>query len=90
MPAGIAATNLVDRAKELVKGEVEINNVAPNLIDPEAILAQMSSEEKIALLSGDDMWHTAPNRRLGVPRVRVSFGSLVGRLSRLDWWIEGL
>lgn len=41
-------------------------------IDPEAVLKQLSSEEKIALLSGDDMWHTAPVKRLGVPRVRVS------------------
>ena len=44
----------------------------PGVIDPEAILKQLSSEEKIALLSGDDMWHTAPVKRLGVPRVRVS------------------
>jgi beta-glucosidase len=41
-------------------------------IDPAAVLKELSSEEKIALLSGDDMWHTAPVKRLGVPRVRVS------------------
>ncbi|OCF78251.1 hypothetical protein I204_00188 [Kwoniella mangroviensis CBS 8886] len=40
------------------------------VIDPEAILKQLTSEEKIALLSGDDMWHTVPVPRLGVPRVR--------------------
>jgi beta-glucosidase len=45
---------------------------APTSIDPVAVLKQLSSEEKIALLSGDDMWHTAPVKRLGVPRVRVS------------------
>jgi len=42
------------------------------IIDPEYVLSQLSSEEKIALLSGDDMWHTVPVPRLGVPRVRVS------------------
>jgi beta-glucosidase len=48
---------------------------APKCIDPQAVLKQLSSEEKIALLSGDDMWHTAPVRRLGVPRVRVSIST---------------
>lgn len=47
-----------------------------DVIDPEAILKELSSEEKIALLSGDDMWHTAPVKRLGVPRVRVSLGRI--------------
>lgn len=42
------------------------------IIDPEAVLKELSSEEKIALLSGDDMWHTVAVPRLGVPRVRVS------------------
>lgn len=44
------------------------------VIDPEYVLTQLSSEEKIALLSGDDMWHTVPIPRLGVPRVRCSDG----------------
>lgn len=42
------------------------------LIDPDALLLQLSSEEKIILTSGEDMWHTAPIPRLGIPRVRVS------------------
>lgn len=42
------------------------------LLDPEAILLLLSSEEKIRLLSGDDMWHTVPVPRLSIPRVRVS------------------
>lgn len=42
------------------------------LLDPDALLLQLSSEEKIKLLSGDDMWHTVPIARLGIPRVRVS------------------
>ncbi|WWC69041.1 uncharacterized protein I206_102977 [Kwoniella pini CBS 10737] len=44
------------------------------VINPEAVLKELSSEEKIALLSGDDMWHTVPVPRLGVPRVRCSDG----------------
>ncbi|WVF66947.1 hypothetical protein IAT40_001690 [Kwoniella sp. CBS 6097] len=47
---------------------------ATDIINPEEILKQLSSEEKIALLSGDDMWHTVPVPRLGVPRVRCSDG----------------
>jgi len=43
-------------------------------MDPEAVLAQMTIEEKIAMLSGDDHWHTAPVERLGIPRVRTSDG----------------
>jgi hypothetical protein len=42
------------------------------LIVPDDILQQLSIEEKIQLLSGDDMWHTVSIPRLGVPRVRVS------------------
>jgi hypothetical protein len=42
------------------------------LLDPDGLLLQLSSEEKIKLLSGDDMWHTVPVPRLGIPRVRVS------------------
>jgi len=49
-----------------------INKMVATVIDPEYVLSQLSSEEKITLLSGDDMWHTVPVSRLGVPRVRVS------------------
>lgn len=43
----------------------------PALLDVEKLLQELSSEEKIKLLSGDDMWHTVPVPRLGIPRVRV-------------------
>ena len=49
-----------------------VHSATNELLDPEALLLQLSSEEKIRLLSGDDMWHTVPVARLGVPRVRVS------------------
>ena len=42
------------------------------IINPDELLAQLTSEEKIRLLSGDDMWHTVAVPRLGIPRVRVS------------------
>lgn len=43
-------------------------------IDAQAILAQLSLEEKAALLDGSDFWHTEPVERLGVPRIMVSDG----------------
>ena len=38
-------------------------------IDVDAVLAQLSLNEKVALLSGIDGWHTAAIPRLGVPSV---------------------
>jgi len=61
--------------------------VANELLDPDALLLQLSSEEKIQLLSGDDMWHTVPIRRLGIPRVRVRIpdtGKVVSFAVRVD------
>jgi beta-glucosidase len=43
-------------------------------IDVKAVLAQLSLEEKAALLDGSDFWHTEPVVRLGVPRIMVSDG----------------
>lgn len=41
------------------------------MTDPKEVLKQLTSEEKIALLSGSDMWHTVAIPRLNIPRVRV-------------------
>ncbi|KAH8655309.1 putative beta-glucosidase [Xylariales sp. PMI_506] len=43
-------------------------------LDVEAVLAQLSLEEKIALLSGTDSWHLYSVDRLGIPAIRVSDG----------------
>ena len=43
-------------------------------IDAGFVLAQLSLEEKAALLDGSDYWHTEPVPRLGVPRILVSDG----------------
>lgn len=40
----------------------------------EAIVAQMTLEEKASLCSGEDFWHTKAVERLGVPRIMVSDG----------------
>lgn len=38
------------------------------------LLAALTTEEKVALLSGSDAWHTTPVPRLGIGRVKVSDG----------------
>jgi beta-glucosidase len=38
------------------------------------LLAEMTLEEKVSLLAGEDWWHTPPIDRLGVPRLKVSDG----------------
>ena len=43
-------------------------------LDVDLILAKLRIDEKIALLSGTDFWHTAAIKRLGIPAIRVSDG----------------
>ncbi|GAB3706367.1 glycoside hydrolase family 3 C-terminal domain-containing protein [Mariniluteicoccus flavus] len=42
--------------------------------DIDALLGELSLEEKAALTCGSDMWHTAPVARLDIPAVLVSDG----------------
>lgn len=44
------------------------------MTDTEALLDQLTIEEKAALLSGADMWHTVAVERLGVPAIMCSDG----------------
>ena len=43
-------------------------------LDVDHVLSQLRIDEKIALISGTDFWHTAAIKRLGVPAIRVSDG----------------
>ncbi|HEX8990939.1 MAG TPA: glycoside hydrolase family 3 C-terminal domain-containing protein [Anaerolineales bacterium] len=40
----------------------------------EGLIAAMTIEEKISLLAGVDLWHTAEIQRLGVPSIKVTDG----------------
>jgi hypothetical protein len=92
-PIGSKPTSTpVEQLKQAVNG-----HTAPS--ERDRLLAQLSSEEKIALLSGDDMWHTVAVPRLDIPRVRVSGLAVLGIDRRLRttlcsasavplWWLE--
>ena len=38
------------------------------------LLAEMTLDEKVAAVTGLDMWHTRPNERLGIPQMKVTDG----------------
>ena len=40
----------------------------------DALLAEMTLEEKVAMVTGLDMWRTRPNDRLGIPELKVTDG----------------
>lgn len=44
------------------------------LLDVKQLLDEMSLDEKAALLSGSDLWHSAPVGRLGIPAIMCSDG----------------
>ena len=46
----------------------------PRTLDVDAVLAALTTEEKISLASGSDFWHTQGVERLGVPAVMVTDG----------------
>lgn len=40
----------------------------------ESLLAGMDLDDKVAAVTGLDMWHTRPNERLGIPKMKVTDG----------------
>ncbi|BCS00565.1 beta-glucosidase H [Aspergillus luchuensis] len=59
----------VHAAAETDKSFVQIANA-----DIEELIKQLTLDEKVALLTGDDFWHTVPIPRLGIPSIRLSDG----------------
>ena len=43
-------------------------------INVEALLSELTNQEKVSLLSGSDFWHTTAIERVGLPSIRVSDG----------------
>jgi hypothetical protein len=44
-------------------------------VDLPALLADLTLEEKAALLDGSDFWHTQGNERLGIPAIMLTDGA---------------
>ncbi|KAJ5814173.1 uncharacterized protein N7503_000923 [Penicillium pulvis] len=55
--------------------------------DPDEVLRQLSTAQKVALLTGSDFWHTKPIQKFNIPSIRLSDGSSGIRGTR---WFEGV
>ncbi|KAH8601504.1 glycoside hydrolase superfamily [Bisporella sp. PMI_857] len=48
--------------------------IASQSIDVKSLISQLTLEEKISLLAGQNFWETAPVKRLGIPSLKVTDG----------------
>jgi beta-glucosidase len=68
--------NIVERVGEMLK------QLSPLDQRVEALLSQLTLKEKVALLSGLDIWRTVPVERLGIPSITMTDGPHGVRASR--------
>ena len=64
---------MLESAKRFVLGAMGSQS-KPLTFDVEDVLSHLNLDEKVALVSGIDFWHTAPVHRLNVPSIRLSDG----------------
>src|SRR5512136_2739419 len=60
--------NIVERVGEMLK------QLSPLEQRVEALVSQLTLKEKVALLSGLDIWRTVPIERLGIPSITMTDG----------------
>jgi beta-glucosidase len=70
--------NIVERVGEMLK------QLSPLEQRVEALLSQLTLKEKVALLSGLDIWRTVPIERLGLPSITMTDGPHGVRASRRE------
>src|SRR5512136_422745 len=70
--------NIVERVGEIMK------QLSPYDQRVEALLSQLTLKEKVALLSGLDIWRTAPIERVGIPSITMTDGPHGVRASRYE------
>ena len=68
--------NIVERVGEMLKQLSPLDQRA------EALVSQLTLKEKVALLSGLDIWRTVPIERLGLPSITMTDGPHGVRASR--------